>query len=532
MVTTAMAMAMNIVQKINKQFCTLIICTLTLQLEANEWTFDPYIKIEGIHTDNVELLKNAKIQSYVSQTSFSIDTQFVSRMADFSLQSSTTYATYSHDHDLNNDFSSLNGQGKYLLWTDGPVIIASVKIANVNKNNANNSLADLVSSDTVQTRDKQTGLLYNIDNSKLSFHSSIIYNTLDSDDNIGESSGYSASIKTTNNQSFNNMFWLIKANYTERKNLNLTGRMYDTEVLIGFLTPMNLTPFIRYFNEDSDGNIASGSNAMSSWGPGIRWQLSPHLFIDSSYNYIDNEEESSNDYLSANINWQPSNNTSLNADYSRRFFGNSFNLQFSHKTKRLTNEISYAETINAFDRNNYQRVALGNYWCPIETEDDITQCIAGNNSTIDIENFNLVSLFDLVLIESNEFSLSKSLSLKSTLSLARTTFTLSATHSERESLSTGIIDNILTASFALSRKLSGKSELRFNIKFNHNEFNKEHVDTQGQKDDYRTFSSTYSRKIGRSLSSNFTLQYLDRVSSNTLRTYSEARATITIKKDF
>lgn len=525
-------MAMEIVLKINKQFCTLIICTLSLHLEAGEWTFTPSLNMKGIYTNNIKLVNNAQIHSFVSQSNLEIDTQFKSRIAQFSLQSSNTYVTYSYDHELDDDFRTLTANARYFLWKNGPAVIANANIFNVAKNRANNSLADLVSGDTVETRNQQAGILYNIDNSGYTITSSIIYSAHNSDDNIGESNGFKASINTTNFNTVSKIFWQINADYSERSNSDLTGRMHKSEILIGFSTPMQLTPFFRYFNEDSNGKISTGNNhSMSSWGPGIRWRLSSSLFINTSYNY-DGDKEASDDYVSAEINWEPSIRTSLIAGYSRRFFGDSYSLQFNHKTKRLTNNISYIETVNAFDRNSYQQIDLGSFWCPADTDIDVNQCFVPNDDTTNFEDFKLITLFDQILVQSNGFSLTKSLSWSSTFSLARTNFSFTASNNERESLNSGIIDTQFNSRFSISRRISGKGDIKVNFRFDHNQLNKYKISNSGQVDYYRSVSATYSKKIARSLVSDITVQYLVRSSDFASRNYSEARATINIKKDF
>jgi len=513
---------------------SLVFCCICPFVTAGEWQFDPSITIEETYTNNVELLTDSDLESYVNQTSVGLNANFSSKRVEFSFNGTSTYASYSHDHDLDDDFKTLNANGSVALWTGGPEITASANIQNQNKNAANNSLADLVSGDTVEIQNYQTGIKYNVTNSKFLINSALNYNSSLSDDDIGESEGVSAQFNTQNGSSSRYAFWQVNGSFSKRENRSLSGESYNYEVKLGAITPYTMTPFIRFYDEDSTGSINNNqSNNTRSWGPGLNWQLSSHFLLDISYNYVDDDKKS-DDYISFNINWQPSSRTSLQAGLSQRFFGNSYNLNFQHTNRRLTNNITYDETIQAFDRNNYQLNLLGLYWCPMNTTttDSILNCYASNDSTIGFDHYQLVGLSEQVLLESNEFSLNKNLSWQSSLKLARTSFSLSLSNKERESLSSGIKDNTFSATFDISRKISGRSDLKLTYSFVHSEIDKNQIKSNGQEDFYRTVSTIYTRKLANSLSTSLSIQYLNRDSENNVRTYKETRAFINIKKDF
>jgi len=512
----------------------LVIYALAAKANGGEWEFTPNLVFEETYTDNVELEKNNKTTSYVSQYIAGIETQFNSRLAEFSLDATGTYATYTHNHDLDDDFRTLNANGRLALWTEGPAIVASASINNVSKNSANNSLADLVSGDTVEYRSYMTGIEYNIENSKFLISSSLKYNIHSAEDDIGESNGYTAAFNTSSKNENIGLLWQVDGFFTKRENNDLSGETYNAEALLGIYTGFNFTPLLRFYDEDSSGDIASSTNtSMTSFGPGFRWKVSPHFFLDMSYNYVE-DKKLTDDYLTVAVNWQPSQRTSLTAEYSQRFYGDSYDFEFEHKIKRLKNTISYNETIDAFDRNSYQQVLLGNYWCPesANLESDFSDCFLSSNTEIDFEQFQLFSLYDQELIEGNEFSLNKTLSWQTQLTLSRTTFSLSINNRERESLNTGRQDDSLSANMSITRKVSGKSDFTITADFRREEFDKSNPETNGQNDYYRTVATTYTRQLARTLSTNFTLQYLDRSSSEVIRTYEEVRAIFNISKDF
>ena len=474
---------------------------------AGEWRFDPSLGLTETYTDNIELNQLDKQTSLVSQFIIAADANFSSRKLQFSFFGTETLVGYSHDSELNDDYQTLLANASYVLWNDELHVVGRSSITNVSKNDTGNSLADLVSGDTVQQLSNSAGLQYSSANSDYSLSSSLIYTTTDTEDDIGESDGYSALIASENGNAARYVFWQIDGSFSNRENGSFTSENYQLETKIGAITPYKLNPFIRFYNERVTGTLAgSNPDAIPSWGPGIRYQVAKHFIIDLSYNYVRDDTQASDDYVAADIDWQLSARTSLKAGYSKRFFGDSYMLDFSHRTKRLSNSISYHESIEVFDRNNFQEansVSLGG--------------ISENESE---------------LVEDNSFSLNKRLAWQSQLTLARTTFSLYLANRERESLSSGVIDDYLDARFSITRRMSARSDVTVYLDYSNNVFDKDRPDGPRQEDTYKKFSATYNRSLASSLNAFFTLQYLDRQSSFERYTYTEARASINLTKDF
>ena len=504
---------------------------LSVSASAGEWQFDPSLGLTETYTNNIDLNQLDKQSSLVSQFIIGADANYSSRKLQFSFAGTETLAGYSHDSELNDDYQTLNANASYSLWQNKLQVIAGSSITNVSQNDAGNSLADLVSGDTVQRRNHSAGLQFNTANSDYYLSSSLIYSLVETEDNIGESNGYTALINSVNGNAARYVFWQVTGSFANQENNGFTSENYQIETKLGAITPYKLNPFIRVYNERVTGT-AAGSNpdAIPSWGPGFRYQAAKHLIIDVSYNYIRDNSEASDDYLAADIDWQPSSRTSLKAGYSKRFFGDSYELDFSHRTRRLTNTISYHETIEVFDRNDFQQVN-NNIWCPI-TASGIDDCLPLGETPSDTTGFISLPVSSLEPVEDNEFSLNKRLAWTSTLALARTTFTLNLSNRDRESLSTGIIDNYLDARFTVTRRMSARSDITVYIDYSKNIFDKDNPDGPRQEDIYKTLSTTYNRSLASSLNAFLTLQYLDRQSNFERFTYTEARASINLTKDF
>jgi uncharacterized protein (PEP-CTERM system associated) len=504
---------------------------------TGEWLFTPNVGIEETYSDNILMEAINSQASLVSQASVGIETSFQSPVTNLFLSAKTSYLNYSHNSDLNNDYLSLNADALYSLWADGPELISSANIDNTSRNAADNNLADLISGGTIQTENYSLGLKYDFGNSNYSVNSSVIYNISRYEDNIANSDGYTAQISSTNGNSAKFVFWKMNSSFTEREqnsnNSNNTSKSYLVDTKIGAITPISLNPFIRFYDEEVKGtNANSNLQTPSSWGPGVRWQATSHLIIDISYNFI-SDETVSDDYIDAEINWQPSSRTSLIAGYSQRFFGDSYTLNFQHKTKRLTNSIIYSDDLEVFDRLSYDTIDLGSYWCPTNIEiTDLSLCSLQSQPPANITDYSLVTFSNLAPVDSKEYSLNRNLTWLSALKLARTSFAFKMSGIEREALDSGVIDNYFDASLTVERKTSSYSNITFKSEFKYTNFDKENPAGSRQEDYYRTVSLSYTRQLASSLSSIFTLRHVNRNSNRDQFNYDEVRAIINITKEF
>ena len=80
--------------------------------------------------------------------------------------------------------------------------------------------------------------------------------------------------------------------------------------------------------------------------------------------------------------------------------------------------------------------------------------------------------------------------------------------------------------------MSARSDITVYIDYNKNIFDKDSPEGPRQEDIYKTLSTTYNRSLASSLNAFLTLQYLDRQSNFERFTYTEARASINLTKDF
>lgn len=500
--------AMDMIKKINKNRITayfILLCPIIQPaiVLAGDWQLTPILKLDETFSNNIELVNTnvtPSISSFVTQTAAGLDAEFNSSLSQFKLSSTQTYYFYSTDSELNDTSRTLNANGQYIFWDSGLSLTANATVANENKNNANNNLSDIISGNTVQTQTYATGLQYNIVNSSYSINSSVNYSTKRAEDNIGEYDSIGIQLNSQNGNTARNVYWQLNGSYTKREQVstNSDGKNYSIEALLGTITSWNLNPFIRYYDENVQGTgVNQVLDTTSSFGPGLRWLATPHIIIDLSYNFTADNTVSDN-YIDTSIEWEPSLRTSLTLGYSQRFFGDSYNFNFKHRTKRLTNSITYDESLEVFDRNSYQATTTG----------------------------------ELELIENNQYSLNKRLSWSSQLQLSRTSFSLSLSSNERTNLETNVEDKTFDTNISMTRTISPRSSLSLTSKFNYLAYDKNNPAGSRQEDYYRTVSTRFTRSLASSLSLGFTVQHVNRSSTNDILSYKEVRAIINIKKEF
>ncbi|TWX51073.1 TIGR03016 family PEP-CTERM system-associated outer membrane protein [Colwellia hornerae] len=521
-----------------KKFAVAIFAILSANTFAGEWQFTPQLIIDETYTDNVNLAVSDQTSSLVTQAGLDFSTLFSSKKLEFSLNSSSVYAMYSHDHDTDDDFHTLDSNFRLKLGPNGLALIGSASISNQSRNSSNNALADIVSGDTTRVENYTAGFEYTINNSDFSINSIIQYRTTKSQDAIGERQGYGANLLSKNGSAARHIYWDASSEFADYTNQGRVGTLFKGELKIGLITNYKITPFLRYYDETNEGDLTrnnSSSLESDSYGGGLRWLISPKLLLDVSYNtptgtQLDLDGKQQQDYTAASIHWVPSQRTSLKVDYGQRFYGESYGLDFTHKNKRLTNSITYGEEVRAFTRNNYQSVALGSYYCPQSEIIDTSACFLSNNDNINIDDYQLVNLNDFVLVEDLGLSLNKELKWSSALTLTRTIFNILVSSSSREDLNTRLKSKNQSASFAIKRKVSGKSNLQLKLEYNDNHFLL--AQENERQDRYRRYSLEYDKSLNSRLNIKLGLSHLNRSSTAQSFNYQEDRVYLKFSKGF
>lgn len=521
-------MAMATVRK--AKHCSLLIGLLSsMPVYSVDLNVTPNIQLIETYTDNVESTAFDQNDSFVTTAAFGISSTIESNKLNASLDGTYSRLEYTHDHDLDKGYKNLSSEVSYLIWDKGLTINAGASIDNVPRNTAENGFADIISGETVQTERYNGGFDFKTQNSTFNFDSKVDYSNVIAEDSIGESSGYTASLSFTNSTGVKNFFWDVNSQYYDRENDNETARSYTLEAKVGLITSVKFNPFLRYYDENLSGSVdGQASETGDSFGPGIRWNPKDSLILEVSYNFVD-DEQISDDYVAVLLDWAPTSRTKVHAEYDQKFYGDSYQFDLSHRIKRVTNSISYNETIDAFRRDNLAQGPEDIFYCPIGQPIDPSLC---QDSPEGFDDFIEVPFSDLEPVEDDEFSINKVLTWTSELTLSRTVFSLNVSERKRENLSSGSEDKYFYTRITATRNTSQRGSITLSGSFNRSEYNSNSVNENEQKDYYRLANLFYNRQLANSLSANVGVQYLNRTSNLEIRTYDETRFTLSINKEF
>jgi len=532
-----MAIMVTVTALNKKKLAVALFAIFSAYTSAGEWEFTPQLIIDETYSDNVTLAIDGKTSSLVSQSGLELSTVFSSKKLEFSLNSTSVYAMYSHDHDTDDDFHTLNSTFRLKLAPNGLTLIGSADISNQSRNNSSNALADIVSGDTTRVENYSGGLEYTVDNSAFLINSRIQYETTRSQDTLGEKEGFNSSFLSKNGTSARHIYWDTTAQFSDYTHQGRDGKLFKGEIKLGLITDYKVMPFLRYYDETNEGDLTDKSSTLESdsYGGGLRWLISSRLLLDLSYNspmgtQLDIDGKQQDDYTAAAVIWEPSQRTKLKINYGHRFYGESYSLDFIHQNKRLTNSITYVEDVRAFTRNNYDSVTLGSYWCPPGDLPNTSVCFISNNGTLNFDDYQLITLNDFILEEDFDLSLNRELEWSSELKLSRTTFSVSLSSSTRENLNTRVEDENQSASFSIKRKISGKSNIRLNLEYTNNHFALKQINER--QDRYRRYSLEYDKSLNSKLTIKFGLSHLNRFSTTQSFNYDEDRIYLKFSKGF
>lgn len=538
-----MDMGMDMAKEQNHKLLVLLIGLFLNPISAaNELKLTPRIELANVYTDNINLSESDKDSSLVTTLSPAINLSLLSNKAEIDFDYKYSKASYTHDHDLDKNFTEASLNSRFELFPSGLDFVANGRISNISSNNARNSFADNISGSTTESKDYDVGLEYNVNSSSFSLSSNIYYSETINDDDIGNRNGYNAGLYSQNGNNSRHIFWNLISSYSEYENNQREGRYHTVDATLGIITNFKLNPFIRYYDEQINGNLNEQNiQNTSSIGAGIRWQTSKHLYLDVAYNWSEQDDDSSDtagdaedvdDYYSGLISWQPSIRTNINARYYNRFNNDAYELSISHRLRRLTTTISYNESVSLLDRFEFTEGNFQDVWCLASNPELLTSCIISPDTSVDLSKYIFADrIFELIPIEANSFVLNKTFSGQFNYRARRTQYQLSLSQTERENLELRDIDIYDSMDFKVTRTITRNSTGIISFALNKNTFSEGNISFPEQTDYYRIYLTSYEHNFSSSLKLSSSLRHVNRSSSSSFA-YKENRVSISLEKEF
>jgi uncharacterized protein (PEP-CTERM system associated) len=266
--------------------------------------------------------------------------------------------------------------------------------------------------------------------------------------------------KNARNYSFN-----FSAQYNDTKRTGLENfKSSQAQGLIGLPFPLNIS-FILVGNvEYYDDNqiVYQGTDIGSeSYGAGIEWQPRNGKVLKLTYNQLnEGEEDNKTNFLGVNLDWAFSTRTALKFDYSERFYGDAYSLNFDHALKSIRSSITYKEQVTSFARQEFTN-STGLFVCQLGST-DLVDCFQPDSTNYQLqagEEFRTLSEIGIDISE--EIIFSKSGQLNISYQKRRIKASVFASYRKTESLESNKTRTNSDIRLNLSYTLSKKSSLNF-----------------------------------------------------------------------
>lgn len=265
----------------------------------------------------------------------------------------------------------------------------------------------------------------------------------------------------------------------------------------------------------------------SSYGAGLRWNSGKKSNLSLTYNQLD-EGEKQTEFIGLNLNWAFTSRTVVNFDYSQRFYGDAYSLNFKHSLKSLRTSVSYSEDVTSYSRFGASNTIItGIFVCEFGST-ELTDCFQPDSLDYQLqagEEFRATTEIDTDITEEVLFRKSGNASIgydkrKIKISLDAKYQRIEYLESNRLNINRSLRLNF---NYALGRKT--------NISFA-STISKNQLSESEDPDTIVTTSITFKRDLGRYLKLNLSARLLDRESDSAERDVTDKRLTLGLNYTF
>ncbi|OLQ75513.1 hypothetical protein BIT28_23060 [Photobacterium proteolyticum] len=458
--------------------------------QAADVELSPFASGGFTYTDNVNRVAEGRQGSLISDLSAGISTDIQGAGGSIDLDYELNQLFYSHDSTDNETYQTLAFTADKGIKRTGFRVDAAASIENIARADDQNANADIFSGDTIENKDASLGVSYRSNpRSKVDLTARAFTDIVNNEDDIGNYNGYGAEFSLANGASVKKLFWQIDGSYQYKESKDNDD---DTAITLfsqelGLQTLSGWVPLIRFNYEDYEGTSDADSADTLSWGPGVKYFWTKRSYLELSYNF--SEDDNNSDFWAGAVHINPTPRTRLLASYDKRFYGDAYEFLLSHRSRRITNSIRYTEEAVSFDRDLFS-----------------------SGSTVE------------------EISLSRRLEWSTVLKGRRTDYEFSLFHDEREALNATADeqnDEVDGIGIAVRHRLSRRFSLAGRFDYDYYQFISRTRPTQN--DYYRIYELEGQYEFNKHLSSTFGVEHNNKSSSFASNSYDETRIFIDIR---
>ena len=356
---------------------------------AANWTTDANLSVSETYTDNVRLSQTGTSKDLVTRLSPSIGITADGARINLDLDYSLNFLNYKENSDLNDVRHSLNFDSDFELipdhWSAQAHSAITQQVTSARRQGSGSIVGSSNVVDTFQNRlssawNSQLGNTARVELGVSVDQVDYIANSNSgtSSSNQLDSFGHQSRVTLTNGDSLRRAFWSASFNDSRveyendeqagSENGNLTlGYRWDL-----FSLSVN-GGWQRYKHRTTGGNSQPDNNfyaANVTWHPSNKFSFTLST-NGRDYGQAAVDSEVKDQFIGSSVTWAPNVRTSLSASTGNNFYGDSYNFNFTHRSRKSSWAVNYGESITNARDSLFNLVGV-NITCPDSTGDGCT----------------------------------------------------------------------------------------------------------------------------------------------------------------
>jgi uncharacterized protein (PEP-CTERM system associated) len=497
--------------------CALLQLSPALQASPK---MDLSLTISEFYSDNVGQDETNEDDSFITEVNPGISIADQGAVTDYNLHYDYRFLEYSNDDYERRKEHNLDARINRSEFDNTVKLTADARVFNSEVNTSDSTIGGGITGDSrVQTIAYGAGASYQSGlrqwhDTKLS--ASVRHTETDND--LTDIDYYQADFTFKEGSRPDNFYWTATGNTFEDTADN------SSQLGFGRLGLRFLGDFSVFGQAQYEENVAENSYnfTTSNWGAGVQLQR-PNTRIAVAYNKV--EKGDNEDFTSVDLSWTPTVRTSLSAYYTYRFFGESYNLDFTHRTSKLRNSLTYRDSVTSFAQEGASS-AFGFLVCP-QGSADASSCFVPESLNQPLEpGFELVGIQLETIDISEDQTLNRTLNYTSAYSHGKSTITAGFFWNRSKRLNDQDFvdkdyDKELGATLAWAWKIGVRTDFTLSGLYRTTETD---TGTPAEilADEYST-RWTLNRKFTQKISGAISYTFLDRDSDALLDSYTEHR---------
>ncbi|MDU0356386.1 hypothetical protein RS130_23055 [Paraglaciecola aquimarina] len=146
-------------------------------------------------------------------------------------------------------------------------------------------------------------------------------------------------------------------NHSEQRDLeDFESLNHDATIGVGIAPKLSFT-LVGSMDEYKGERFNRLDLDSNSYGVGFNWAPKQNRNILITYNQLEENEDNTTNFIGLNTNWAFTDRTDLALRVSKKFYGNAYSFDFSHKLKNFRSSITYDEQVNTFGGLSYSNTS-------------------------------------------------------------------------------------------------------------------------------------------------------------------------------